>query len=361
MSGKSWIHLLLIVATGAAVWHWRDDLRRTLTPPPAAVQRPAAGPPRAVEVEVARVREDVIESTVETVGSLRANESLFIRPEVSGRVAGIEFDEGEDVARGAVLVTLDDAVDRAEVARAEASLGLSRLDFERAEELLKRGVGSKDDRDRKFAQMRIDEAAVQLARARLAKMTILAPFDGMLGLRRVSPGDYVSDGQDIVDLVDIDPIKVDFRVPEVFLSALGVGQQLGITVDALPGEIYRGEVYAIDPQVDVNGRSILIRALVDNPELKLRPGLFARITLVTDRREDALLVPQSAIVPLGDKQFVYRLDDGAVALTEVRTGYRQSQRVEILDGLAAGDAVVVAGQIKLQDGARVEATEVDAQ
>ena len=176
----------------------------------------------------------------------------------------------------------------------------------------------------------------------------------MVGLRRVSVGDFVDVGDDIVNLEQIDPLKADFRVAESYLGAVRPGQRIELGVDAFPGQAFTGEVYAIDPLIDEAGRSILLRAKLPNPDHVLRPGLFARVTLVLNEREDAIQVPEQALVPQGQDQFVFKVEDGKAAFTKVTTGIRREGMVEILEGLAPDDEVVTAGQLKIRDGADVQ-------
>jgi len=192
-----------------------------------------------------------------------------------------------------------------------------------------------------------------LSRARLDKTDVRAPFSGILGLRRVSPGDYVTPGQDLVNIEDIDPLKVDFRVPERYLANLSAGQRIRVRVDAFPDRSFEGRVYAVDPQIDPAGRSIAIRARIDNPERVLRPGLFARVRLIVDERPNALVIPEQAIVPRGERRYVFRVKDGKAVLTEVRVGQRRQGSVEVVEGLSEGDTVVTAGQLKIRDGVSV--------
>jgi membrane fusion protein (multidrug efflux system) len=201
--------------------------------------------------------------------------------------------------------------------------------------------------------MRVDEAIVNFSRARLDKLTIEAPFDGVLGLRRVSVGEFVQAGAEIVNLEMVDPLKVDFRVPELFLAAVATGQRVAINVDAYPGRAFEGEVIAIDPAVDPGGRSVVIRARVPNANDALRPGLFARVALTLASRENAVFVPDQAIVPFGDQLFVFKVVDGRAVQTRVRAGERRRGEVEILEGLAQGDVVITAGQIRVRDGVPV--------
>jgi membrane fusion protein (multidrug efflux system) len=307
----------------------------------------------AIPVETAKVRVDTVLRDVPAVGTLRSIESVVIRPEIAGRIARIEFKEGAPVAAGDVLVRLDDAIVRSQLNDARASLNLSKANYNRAAQLFKQRVGSAQARDQALASMRSDEARVAVAQAQLDKSVIRAPFKGIVGLKKISPGDYVGAGTDIVNLEQIDTLKVDFAVPELALPALAVGQTVNITVDALPGRNFAGKVYAIDPLVDAKGRSIAIRAHIDNADHVLRPGLFTRISVVTARIEGALVVPEEAIVPVGQDSFVYRVVDGKAQMTKVEIGVRRPGEVQVTKGLAAGETIVVAGQIKLRDGVPV--------
>ncbi|HEX5078609.1 MAG TPA: efflux RND transporter periplasmic adaptor subunit [Geminicoccaceae bacterium] len=345
---------LALAVGGGAFWYLHLDRRAEQVPVAAAQEGPPLVAVEATEVEVG----EVVDAMTVT-GTLRSDESADISPEIEGRVTGVHFTEGETVEQGDLLFTLDDAVYRAALATAEANLELSRRNRERAVELVERKAGTLRARDEAEAQLAINHAEVDLARARLEKTRITAPFAGVVGLREVSVGNYVSPGQDLVNLEDIDPIKVDFPVPERALSALEVGQSIEVTVDAWPGRTFEGEVYAIDPRIDAQGRSIAIRATIDNHDRLLRPGLFAAVRLITARRTQALLVPEQAIFAQQGRPYVYKVVDGVARLTGVRLGGRSVGEAEIVEGLAAGDVVVTAGQLKLFDGARVRLVDPD--
>ena len=306
------------------------------------------------DVEVGTVRRQL-----SAVGTLRSNESVVIQPEIAGRVAGIFFDEGMAVDKGARLIALDDAIFRAELQQAKARLALRRANHDRAKDLFKRGAASARNLDEALAEMRVAEADVALAQARLDKGTISAPFDGILGLRSVSLGDYVNPGQRIVNIEDIDPIKVDFRVPENYAGLVGLDQKIAIDVDALPGRQFVGRVYAIDPLIDPSGRAVTLRATVANESSELRPGMFARVKLTVAEHDDALLVPETAIFARGQDQFVYRVVDGKAVMAEVRTGIRRDGKVEIVEGISKTDRIVFEGHIKLQDGSPLKAIEAE--
>lgn len=307
-----------------------------------------------VSVEAAPVEVRAVEDEVKAVGSLRANESVVIRPEIAGRITQFMFEEGAFVAKGAPLVRLDGTAYRAELAQANTALTLSTRNFERAQELFRRDAASTRARDEARAKLEFDRANVELARTRLAKMEIHAPFSGTVGLRLVSVGAYVSPGQDIVALVNADPIKVDFSIPERFLPAVRVGQSLTVTVDAYPGETFSGEVYALAPQIDQQGRTLALRARIANLDGKLKAGLFARVRLITEVRPDAVVIAEQAVFARGDGWFVFKVVDGKAKLARIQTGIRRAGRVEIVFGLAPGDVVVTAGHIKLRDGAPVK-------
>ena len=300
---------VLAAAVGGALWYLRLDAGAEQATLSAAAREDSA--PTAVEV--AEVEVGPVLDAVTVTGSLRSDEDAIISAEIAGRISGIHFEEGQPVEPGDLLFTLDDAIYRAELATAEANL----------------------------------------ARTRLDKTRITAPFGGVVGLRQVSVGEYVTPGQDLVNLEDIDPIKVDFPVPERYLSAVAVGQGIEVIVEAWPDRTFEGEVYAIDPQINAAGRSIAIRATIDNQERLLRPGLFAAVRLIIQQREEALLVPEQAVFAQGERQYVYVVNDGTARLTEVRLGGRRVGQVEITSGLEAGDVVVTAGHMKLRDGGRV--------
>lgn len=351
------LFLLAIAVLGAAAWRYSGGnwpARATEQAQPKIVTSGGGeGAERTVPVESVRVTVTTISSEIHVVGSLRSNESVVIRPEIGGRVSEILFEEGQRVTVGTPLLKLDAAIAVAELDQAKAALELSQGNYKRAIELFERKASSAANRDQALAALRADQANLELARARLAKLTLRAPFDGVLGLRKVSLGDYVTPGQDIVNLEDIEPLKVDFRIPERYLGSLAAGQVVTVTADAYPAQSFSGEVYAIDPLISETGRAVVLRARLPNQDGVLRPGLFVSVTLRVGQREDVVMVPEQAIVPRGTERFVYTVSEGKAALTSVKTGERRNAMVEILEGLAPGDIVVTAGQIKLRDGAPV--------
>ena len=319
--------------------------------PSSGAGAPPSGP-RQVGVEVAVVRQVSMPAEVAAVGTLRSENSVILRPEIAGRISQIAFTEGQPVTKGQVLLRLDDSVVKAQLQQAQANLGLAASQFRRSETLTKQGFISKQARDETFSQLQVQQAAVALAQAQLDKTVILAPFDGIVGLRQVSVGDYVSAGTDVAPLESIDPLQVDFRVPEGYAGQLVPGQSMVVRFDALPAEQRTGVLKAINPQIDVGGRSILARADVPNPDGRLRPGMFARVQLQFNDAQ-ALAVPETALLSSGAERFVFRVEEGKVRRVVVEIGQRRAGQVEIVRGLKEGDQVVVAGLQKIADGVSV--------
>jgi membrane fusion protein (multidrug efflux system) len=312
------------------------------------------GPPGGMQlpVEAMTVQPEQLAHGLTTVGTIRADEWVVVRPEVPGRIVKIHFTEGERVEPGAVLFTLDASVPRAALREAQANLENARRINTRTTELANQQLISRTELDNAQAQLSVSEARVASARAQLEKMTLVAPFGGVVGLREVSVGAFVTVGQTMVTLARLDPIEVDFSLPERDLARAAVGRKLTLTVEAFAGETFTGKIEAIDPMMDVNSRSARLRAQVDNPDHKLRPGLFARINLDTGEGAKALMVPEQALLQQGDIRFVYKIVNGKAARTEVKTGQRLPGKVEVIDGLKAGDQVITAGQGKpmMMDG-----------
>ncbi len=342
--------IALAVGAGLYLYSEKPGNAQTKNPDPK-------GGAQIVAVEAATVKTGKIERRVEAVGNLASNESVMLRPEIAGRVTKILFEEGSKVAKDTPLVQLDDVIAKAELAQMQTSLTLSKTNYERAQRLFAQDAESGSTRDEALAKRDTDQAAVDLTKARLDKTTIRAPFDGVAGLRRISLGDYVDIGQDLVNIESIDPLKVDFKLPEMYLAEVKPGQAIEITVDAFADKKFSGEVYAIDPLVDVNGRTIVLRAKLPNADMFLRPGLFARVQLTLGQTDNALLVPEEALVPEGSKQFVLKVSGDQVISTEVETGLRRSGQVEIVKGLKAGDQVVTAGQMKIRPNSKIKIVE----
>lgn len=315
---------------------------------------PARGGPPAVEVGTVEAMRVVDEA--EAVGTVRSRQGVTLRPEVSGRIAALGFQDGQRVKRGQLMVQLDDTLARAQLQQAEAQAGIARTQLERNRELVAQGFVSQNAVDQSAAALEVARAQVALAQAQLARLKVLAPFDGLTGIRLVNVGDYVKDGADLVTLTDAVLVWVDYRLPERFSAQVKVGLPVTVLLDALPGRSFEGRIEATDAQVDADGRTLLVRARLDNREGLLKPGMFARTRTVFGVRERAIVVPEEALVPEGGRQFVIRVEDGpdgAVASRlPAKLGMRMAGKVEILEGLNAGDRVITAGQARVGRGDR---------
>ena len=324
------------------------------------------GPARPVSVEVAKVEITQLVDDAQTVGSLRSRQGVMVRPEISGRITQLNFRDGERVRKGQLLVQLDDQLPQAQVKQSQAELSIAQANHKRNQELLAQNFISQRTVDESAASLEVAQAKLALSVATAARLKITAPFDGITGIRSANVGDYLKDGSDIVNLEDIDAVFVDYRLPERFQTRLKKGQRATVDLDALPGRKFEAVVLAIDPLIDSNGRSVGVRGCIDNRQLTLRPGMFARVTTVFGERNQARVIPEEAIVPQGGKVFVIKVVDNGDAAnpakvsqrTEVKVGIRRPGRVEIVEGLEPDDVVVTAGHQRLQkDGTVVKPIE----
>ncbi len=370
--------LALGVASVAAYWLQNKGSAKPLTgllsPGPAASSpavatsgnRSAGRADGPATVEAGQVEAADLKDETQAVGTLRSRQGVMLRPEVSGRVKTIGFQDGQRVRRGQLLVQFDDALQAAQVEQAQAQASIARTNLQRNRELLAQSFVSQSVVDQSDATLQVAQAQVALAKAQLERMRIVAPFDGVTGIRWVNVGDYVKDGGDLINLEDISTMWVDFRLPERVINRVKPGQGVTVELESLPKRTFKGTVEALDSQVEANGRSVLVRAKLPNPDGLLKPGMFARTGIVFSRRDGALVVPEEALVPQGNKQFIIKLVDapngqGKVSQRlEAQIGLRVPGKVEILAGLAVGDWVATAGQARLMraDGVPVKVIEV---
>lgn len=307
-----------------------------------------------VAVEAAAAVSATSTEDLRGIGTLQSDESVQIATEIAGRITQIPLSEGQPLNVGDIMVQLDTALAVAEVDDTQSRYNLAQGNLERANSLARSGNVTERARDEATSNAETTRAALELAKVRLSKHTIRAPFSGIAGIRKVSPGAYITAGQAIVNLEKIDTLKIDFKLPELYLAHIKTGQTIEISVDALPGRTFTGTIYAIDPHIDINGRALNIRARLENPELILRPGLFARIRVKGQVKRNVLVIPEAAIVPRGQDKIVFLVKDGQAREVKVRLGGRNAGMVEILEGLADSAMVVTAGQQKLKDGSPVE-------
>jgi membrane fusion protein (multidrug efflux system) len=314
---------------------------------------------------VAKVESVLLVDETQAVGSLRSRQGVMLRPEVGGRVKQIFFNDGQRVRQGQVMVQFDDQLQRAQVAQAKAELSIAEANHKRNQELVAQNFISQRAIDESGAALDVSRAKLSLAEATLQRLKVLAPFDGIAGLKQINVGDYLKDGADMVNVEDIDAVLLDFRLPERFQARVRAGQKAQLTVDALPGRPFTAIVQAVDPLIEANGRSVGVRGCIDNRQQQLRPGMFARVNAVFGTRENALVIPEEAIIPQGGRTFVVKVvagDKPDVRVSErvaVKVGLRQPGKVEILEGLSAGDTVVTAGHQRLQkDGTAVRVVDL---
>lgn len=404
---------------------------------------------RAVGVEITQVKKQTLRDDAEAVGSLRSSQNVMLRPEVAGRVLSLGFADGARVRAGQVLVQMDDTLQRAEVQQSLAQMSIARANHKRNQELVAQNFIAQRSLDESAAALQVADAQLGLSCARLDRMRLIAPFNGVVGIRSVNVGDYVKDGADLINLENIGSLYVDYRLPERYQIKVAPGQTIEVKLDAFSGRLFKAKVEAVDPLIDANGRSIGVRAVLANtagepvavaggkgqgqgatapapakssvsesstPNNRgvalpspqslgcptntfdrtrtsaggdqngpLRPGMFARVTAVFAVKPNALVVPEEAIVPQGGKQFVIKAVSpsdlpapaassasaaaSAPALppdtklvsqrVEVKLGMRRGGQVEITEGLAEGDTIVVAGQQRLQkDGSPLRVVEL---
>jgi membrane fusion protein (multidrug efflux system) len=456
MASKKIYSVVAVVGiVGASTLAWWLQNPKSDTSASAAV-RPAG-------VEISQVKKQTLRDDAEAVGTLRSSQNVMLRPEVAGRVLSLGFADGARVRAGQVLVQMDDTLQRAEVQQSLAQMSIARANHKRNQELVAQNFIAQRSLDESAAALQVADAQLGLSCARLDRMRLIAPFNGVVGIRNVNVGDYVKDGADLINLENIGSLYVDYRLPERYQAKVKPGQTIEVKLDAFSGRLFKASVEAVDPLIDANGRSIGVRAVLANtsgeplaaaggkgqaapvaaataasaasapavqakpatvtpnaPAIKkpepinrgvalpspqslgcppntfdrtrisaggeqtgpLRPGMFARVTAVFAIKPNALVVPEEAIVPQGGKQFVIK----AVAPTdlpvpaasaaasapvlppdtkfvsqrvEVKLGMRRGGQVEITEGLAEGDTIVVAGQQRLQkDGSPLRVVEL---
>ena len=343
---------LVLVAAGSSYMLMKPADKTAEAP----AQEEAAFP---MPVEGGAVLADTLVRRVEAAGSLAAYDGVMMRPEIAGRVKAILFTEGQKVEQGQPLVQMDDSIYKAQLEQAEAEFALASRNNGRAKALVGRGAGTVQSSDTASAALRQASAAVSLAQANLDKALIRAPFAGVVGIRQINVGDFISAGRDMFSLQDSSQMKVDFSVPETALAQLAVGQKVEVRATSYPDKVFTGAVTAIDPLVDPNTRSVAVRGVVKNEDHLLRGGQFAAVTLITAEQADTPYVPASAIWPVGQESFVFKVTDGKALRTKVEIAQRESNRVAIASGIAVGDIIVTAGQLKIANGDPSQAVPVN--
>lgn len=323
-----------------------------------ALAQPARPP---AVVDVALPQHMPMPHELHLVGSLAARKSIELAAQVAGQIKTLAFTDGQKVEAGEPLVVLDEDIFRAELQQAQANLKLAELRHERSARLLKQQAVAQSAYDETRAELDERRAAIELAQVRLRKTVVNAPFSGRVGISAVAEGDYVMAGQALVSLVNADPIQLDVQVPESALAAIIIGAPMSFSIDSLGDQRFSAEVTAMEPSFDRSTRNLRVRASMPNPDESLRPGMFARATVLLGADTPVLAVPEQALMASRAGYRVYVVEDGVARLRPVATGLRTNGYVEIRDGLTAGTTVVISGQLRLNDGARVEVRQPPAQ
>ncbi len=321
---------------------------------PAAPAGPPGGAPRPVKVVATTIQSEPWADTIEALGTAHANESVTLTAKVTETVGSINFEDGDKVEAGAVLVELTGRAEVAQLKEAQAAFADAQKQYTRLAGVVEQGTITRSALDSQMSMRDQAKARADTIRARLSDRVITAPFAGVLGFRRVSQGTLVTPGTEIATLDDISVIKLDFSIPESFLAAITKGQEIGARSSAYPEREFSGTVSSIDSRIDTASRAVTVRATIDNPDGAIRPGMLLTVELYKPSR-DALVVDEIALIQTGGQASVFRVDSaGKAELVAVKVGGRKGGRVEIAEGLAAGDQVVVEGLVKLRAGMPVE-------
>lgn len=308
---------------------------------------------REVPVKMTKVVLTEFVDSIEAVGTGRANEQVLLTSKYSNLISDVYFDDGQLVNKGDVLVKFNNQEELAKVSELEANLSESTAQLTRLAELLTSKATSKSIVDQQTAKTKAIEAQLVSARAKVAELTIRAPFAGVLGFREVSRGSYINSGDIITSLDDLSVIKVDFFLPERLLTNVAIGQQVSAGNTAYRNEKFVGKITAIDSRIDASTRMVKVRANINNESLKLRPGMLLTISVLLNI-EDTLQLPESAIIPIEEKHYVFTVNEGEAARKAIIIGRRHPGIVEVVSGLVAGESVVVEGALKLREGSDVK-------
>ncbi|WP_416305519.1 efflux RND transporter periplasmic adaptor subunit [Neptunicella sp. SCSIO 80796] len=300
------------------------------------------------------VKQDQLEITIEALGTAIANEAVMITAQTSDVVDNIQFDDGQLVKAGQILLTLNSREEKAKVNELQINLREAKRQLDRISNLARGNAASEQLLDEQEAKVKALKAQLEVANTRLAELEVRAPFAGRLGIRQVSLGALVKPGDTITTLDDLHQVKVDFSIAEMHLASVEVGQQIAATSIAYPGKLFGGKVSSIDSRVDPITRAIKVRAIVDNPDYQLRPGMLLQIN-IQKQVLNTILVPEGSLIPIQDKQYVFVIDANNVAhRKEVQIGQRKPGWVQILDGLQVGEQIVAEGSLRLSDGSIIK-------
>jgi membrane fusion protein (multidrug efflux system) len=306
----------------------------------------------AVAVDVKVLQTSLLLNTVFTTGTVLANEKIDLRPEVSGRVTGIFFEEGSVVPKGKLLLKINDSDLQAQLKRNEAQGQMLKDDEYRQKKLLEIKAISQEEYDMAYNQLMVNQADRQLLEAQIAKTEIVAPFTGKVGLRLVSPGSFLASNTIIATLQQLDPVKIEFDIPEKYSSFVAEGLDVSFSVENLDS-VFTGQVYALESSITQETRTLKVRARCSNPKFILKPGTFARIHLTLERFEEAIKIPSEAVITEINGSFAFICKGGKAKYIPVKTGIRTEDEIQITDGLSAGDSLIVTGLLQIANGTSV--------
>lgn len=310
-----------------------------------------------LEVDAVEMDYETIEDRIYSTGTVQANEVVELSAEASGIITNIYFEEGREVEQGDLLLKINDSELQAQKQRAEFRLNLAEQREDRQRRLLERGGISQEDYDATLNEVNVLRSEIQLINAQIDKTEIRAPFSGIIGLKYVSVGSYIGPNTRIASLQEVDPIKIDFSVPERYISRVTVGDQINFTVQGVDST-FTGEVYAIEPRINTETRTLQIRAISENSGNLLYPGAFANITLILEEIDNALMVPTISVIPSLNSQKVFIVKDGVVSEQTIRSGIRTSEKVQVVEGIEQGDIVLTTGLLQVRSGMEVNITEL---
>jgi len=303
------------------------------------------------------VRTTSFANKLDVTGTIEANESVALQSEVSGLVTGIYFKEGSNVSKGSLLVKINDRDIQAQLQEALTKQNLSSTNENRAKQLLQKGAISQEEYDTALADLKSLKAQAQLIRAQLAKTSIIAPFSGKIGLRSISVGEYITPTKIIANLLSTNPVKINFSVPEKYMGQIKVNSTITFRTDGST-QLYTGKVFALEPGINAQTRTLQVKALASNENNELRPGSFAKVSLTLDKVENAILIPNQAIIPVLRGKTVFISQHGKAKQVEVQSGTRTDENILITSGLKIGDTVLTTGALSLKDDAPVKVSVV---
>jgi membrane fusion protein (multidrug efflux system) len=352
------LFVIIIIVVAAAILYPRLDQRKS-NDPSLASAGPGSGQPSALPVKVVKLQRETLTSQLQVTGSILANESVSIRPEVSGLVTKIAFKEGQYVTKGTPLLYLDDDELQAQYQRLQYTQKLYETQENRQKQLLEREAISQEEYDIALNQFNTTISDIKLVEAQLAKRIIRAPFNGILGLREVSEGSVIGTADIITNIVNIDPIKIEFSIPERYSNQVKVGAPIYFTNESSETE-FEGTVYAFEPQIDAATRTMRLRAQSPNKGNLFLPGMYVRIRFILGETEDALMVPAESVIPelQGYKVYVVGADNTAQERA-VEIGTRTDTEVQIISGLEEGELVLATGVLQARQGMPVEYTQIN--